>query len=465
MRFPIINLCITLFFLSCSPNPYLLNNSGSLFFKGKINNLIVESGLDASMGIKIVSLNTGKSIYEFNSEKLFMPASNNKLYTCAVALEKLGPDYRFKTSIYQYGKNLIIKGGGDPDLTLDQLDSLAKIISKDMDTIDSLFIDVSFMDTLNYGEGWMWDEGAWWYAAPISALSLNDNCIDFYVDPGKLGQPAKVTIFPQTEYVQLVNQSTTVNDTIDFDKFKIDRNWSGRTNFFTISGEILDTAKTDTFYRNIHDAASFAGIIFSELLEEHGTTVKNILPGKGFINLDTLAVHISDSLLSSAYNLMHESDNLTAELFAKTMAVSDTTSGNWRDGLKTIKAFLADSAGMDTSLLRLADGSGVSRYTLTSADQIIELLTYMHGSSNKDDFMFTLPGGGSDSTLKNRLEPVHSKVKAKTGGLSGVSCLSGYIFSEKYGPVAFSMLMNGYIGNAAPFKKLQDRIVAAILYD
>ena len=82
-----------------------------------------------------------------------------------------------------------------------------------------------------------------------------------------------------------------------------------------------------------------------------------------------------------------------------------------------------------------------------------------------DDFMFTLPGGGSDSTLKNRLESVHSKVKAKTGGLSGVSCLSGYIFSEKYGPVAFSMLMNGYIGNAAPFRKLQDRIVATILYD
>ena len=201
------------------------------------------------------------------------------------------------------------------------------------------------------------------------------------------------------------------------------------------------------------------------MLERYGTTVKNILPGKRFINLDTLAVHISDSLIVSAHNLMHKSDNLTAELFAKTMAVNDTTSGNWRDGLKAIKAFLADSAGMDTSLLRLSDGSGVSRYTLTSADQIIQLLTYMHDSSNKDDFMFTLPGGGSDSTLKNRLESVHSKVKAKTGGLSGVSCLSGYIFSEKYGPVAFSMLMNGYIGNAAPFRKLQDRIVATILYD
>jgi len=417
------------------------------------------------MSIKIVSLQSAQTLYALNSQKLLMPASNNKLYTCAAALENLGPNYRFKTSIHQQGSNLILRGGGDPDLTINQLDSLARTVAKKINLVDTLFVDESLLDSLYYGQGWMWDEGAWWYAAPISALSLNDNCIDFYVDPGKLGQPAKVTIFPQTEYVQLVNQSTTVNDTIDFDKFKIDRNWSGRTNLFTISGEILDTAKTDTFYRNIHDAASFTGIIFSELLEEHGTTVKNILPGKGFINLDTLVVHISDSLLLTAHNLMHESDNLTAELFTKTMAVSDTTTGNWKDGLRIIKTFLADSAGMDTSLLRLADGSGVSRYTLTSADQIIELLTYMHGSSNKDDFMFTLPGGGSDSTLKNRLESVHSKVKAKTGGLSGVSCLSGYIFSEKYGPVAFSMLMNGYIGNAVPFKNLQDEIVAAILYD
>ena len=394
-----------------------------------------------------------------------MPASNNKLYTCAAALEKLGSDYRFKTFLLRHGNNLILKGGGDPDLTIDQLDSLARITAKIINLVDTLFVDESFLDSLHYGQGWMWDEGAWWYAAPISAMSLNDNCIDFYVGPGELGQPARLAINPQTEYIQLVNQSTTVNDTVDFKKFKIDRDWAGRTNLFTITGEILDTAKTDTFYRNLHDAASFSGIIFSELLEEHGTTVKNILPGKGFINLDTLAVHISDSLLLTAHNLMHESDNLTAELFTKTMAVSDTTTGNWKDGLRIIKTFLADSAGMDTSLLRLADGSGVSRYTLTSADQIIELLTYMHGSSNKDDFMFTLPGGGSDSTLKNRLESVHSKVKAKTGGLSGVSCLSGYIFSEKYGPVAFSMLMNGYIGNAVPFKNLQDEIVAAILYD
>lgn len=417
------------------------------------------------MGIKIISLKTGNSLYALNSQKLLMPASNNKLFTCAAALQYLGPNYKFKTSVLKKENNLILRGGGDPDLSIDRIDSLAAIISKKIKVIDTLFVDASFMDSLNYGQGWMWDEGAWWYAAPISALSLNDNCIDFYVKPGELYKPAQITIYPETEYVQVINQSVTVNDTIDFQKLNIDRNWNNRTNIFTVKGEILDTAKIDTFYRNIHDAATFSGYIFSGLLEKYGTKVKNISHRKEFRNVDTLATHISDRLIVSAHNLMHESDNLTAELFVKAMAVSDSTNGNWKDGLRLIKTFLADSAEIDTSQIRLSDGSGVSRYTLTSADQIIELLNYMYNSKNKDDFLFSLPSGGSEGTLKKRLESSNFKIKAKTGGLSGVSCLSGYIFSEKHGAVAFSILMNGYIGTSSPFRNLQDRIVSTILYD
>ena len=459
------SLLFLIWCISCSPPEAIYDNSGNFTLKKNINELISSSGLDANMGIKIVSLETGKTLYSLNSKKLLVPASNNKLYTCATALEKLGSDYKFKTFVLRHGNNLVLRGGGDPDLIIDHLDSLAEITAKSINDVDTLFLDESLLDSFHYGQGWMWDEGAWWYASPISAMSLNDNCIDFYVDPGELGQPAKVTIFPQTDYVQLVNQSITVSDTIGFKKFKIDRNWSGRTNLFTISGEILETAKTDTFYRNIHDAASFSGSIFSKFLKQYGTTVKIISPREMFGNLDTLAVHISDSLIVSAHNLMQESDNLTAELFTKTLAVNDSTTGNWTDGLNSIKSFLADSAGIDTTLLRLADGSGVSRYNLTSADQLIKLLSYVHASKHRDNFIFTLPGGGSNSTLKDRLKLSKSKIRAKTGHLSGVSCLSGYIFSDKYGPLAFSMLMNGYIGKARPYQQLQDKIINLFLHD
>ncbi|SVB05756.1 uncharacterized protein METZ01_LOCUS158610 [marine metagenome] len=451
--------------ISCSPHKALFDNSGSFTFKKNINELISSSGLDANLGIKIVSLATGKTLYSLNSQKLLMPASNNKLYTCAAALEKLGSDYRFKTFILRHGNNLILKGGGDPDLTIDQLDSLAEITAKSINDVDTLFVDESLLDSLHYGQGWMWDEGAWWYASPISATSLNDNCIDFYIDPGEQGQPAKVTIFPQTDYVKLLNQSTTVSDTIDFEKFKIDRNWVERTNFFTISGEVLDTASTDTVQRNVFDPVLFSGTVFKEQLKNYGVDVNYIAAGTGIADASPIAIHTSDSLLYSAHNLMQESDNLTAELFTKTMAISDTTPGDWEDGLNTIKTFLMDSVGIDTSLLRLADGSGVSRYNLSSADQFVKLLSYMYHSNKKDEFIYTLPSGGSKGTLKDRLEFYDSKIRAKTGHLSGASCLSGYIFSDKYGDLAFSILMNGYTGKAKPYQRLQDKIINLFLHD
>ena len=78
----------------------------------------------------------------------------------------------------------------------------------------------------------MWDEGSWWYAAPIGALSVNDNCIDFHVKPGKLGQPAIIDHFPKTEYISQLNKTTTVDSNIELKKLKIERDWVGRTNHF-----------------------------------------------------------------------------------------------------------------------------------------------------------------------------------------------------------------------------------------
>ena len=146
---------------------------------------------------------------------MLLPASNNKLYTCAAAIDRLGADHVFTTTVLRNKENLILKGGGDPDLTIDRLDSLAKISVEIIKNVDTLFVDESLMDTMYYGKGWMWDEGSWWYAAPISAMSVNDNCIDFYVDPGQLGEPAKVEHYPRTNYSRFVNNSITVNDTLD----------------------------------------------------------------------------------------------------------------------------------------------------------------------------------------------------------------------------------------------------------
>ena len=456
---------ILFWFISCAPPKVLLDNPGIPTLKKEINTLIVDSDLDINMSLKMTSLTSGKTLYALNSHKKLMPASNNKLYTSAAALVYLGADYTFETSIYQNEKNIYLVGGGDPDFSLDKLDSLAEIVSTSIPSIDTLFVDESIMDTIHYGEGWMWDEGPWWYAAPVSALSLNDNCVNFYVQAGKLGGPVTIQTHPSTSYIQMDNQSITVNNTVDYQKFKIDRDWAGRTNQFTITGEKLVTAPVDTLIRNIYHPPLFAGTVLMEMLEKYGTTVKKVAIGNSTKSSNKLTSHISDSLFYSAENLMNESDNLTAELYVKTLGISDDKPGNWNDGITTVKSFLADSTGIDTSSIRIADGSGVSRYNLTSADHFIQLLTYMYTSPFKDDFLYVLPGGGFKGTLKDRLETTGSKIRAKTGHLSGVSCLSGYAFSPKYGPIAFSMLMNGYIGSSKDYRQLQDRILGLLIHD
>jgi len=433
----------------------------------KINKIIESSGIDLNMGIKIVSLENNKTLYAYNSQKLLMPASTNKLYTCAAALHYLGNNHTFKTRVLKNKNNLVLKGGGDPDLTINQLDSLAIIVSKNIKKVDTLYVDDTFLDSLNYGEGWMWDEGPWWYSAPIGALSVNDNCIDFYVEPGDIGSPADISYFPETSYITFENNSITVNDTLDFNKLEIDRDWVTNGNNFSVSGEIIDTTKRDTLYRNIYDPSLFAGTLFRQLLNEHGTIVKQLSrKTQDLTDYKELTVHYSDSLIVSAKNLMNESDNLTAELFVKSIGALDTLPGTWEAGLDKVKSFLAEQVKIDTSNIRLADGSGVSRYTLTNSDQLISLLSWVYNSKYKNDFISTLPGGGwPKSTLEKRLIEEGGLVRAKTGGLSGARNLAGYIDSPKYGTVAFSILMNGYIGSSSKHRYVQNQIVKTIIYD
>ncbi len=163
---------------------------------------------------------------------------------------------------------------------------------------------------------------------------------------------------------------------------------------------------------------------------------------------------------------MNESDNLTAELFVKTIGALDTLPGTWEAGLDSVKSFLAEQVKIDTSNIRLADGSGVSRYTLTNSDQLISLLSWVYNSKYKNDFISTLPGGGwPKSTLEKRLIEEGDLVRAKTGGLSGARNLAGFIDSPKYGTVAFSILMNGYIGSSSKHRYVQNQIVKTIIYD
>ena len=463
------NICfsfITFFCFSCMSLGPIKQGLQKKDLKRFISSSIQKSELSESISVKIVSLENGETLFEHNSKKLMTPASNIKLFTSAASLHYLGREHVFETAILKSKNNIILVGGADPALSLKVIDSLAGLVSKDLKLIDTLFIDGGLFDDRYYGKGWMWDEGSEEYSAPVNALVLNSNCIDFEYSPNEIGLPAKVNTYPKTDHITLENNSITVNDTVDFKKLRIDRNWVDRSNEYLITGEILQWSEKDTVKKNIEKPNLFFGTVFKELLESHGLTVNELFIGNTIGLKDTILIHRSRPLYNQLEEMMHDSRNLTSELLLKYMGITDSTIGNWQGGIRKVKTYLQDEVKIDTSALSIADGSGLSRYNLLSASQIVKLLAHIHGQNNGDVYVNTLPNGNEkNSSLEGRLLQTQDKIFAKTGSLSGVSCLSGYAFSPNHGPMAFSILINGFVGSMKPHRKFQDELCAWLVRD
>ena len=452
-------LIFSLITFSCSSAFNYPQFRNSQVFEKGINSILKQYNFNASIGIKVVSLKNNKTLFEKNSSKLFTPASNLKLFTLSSALELLGPDYSFKTVIGVENNNISLIGGGDPTFTSKNLDSLAAIVSSKLQRIDTLFIDATMMDNLDYGNGWMWDEGSEEFSAAISAITVNNNCINFEYSPSTVGKPTQINFFPNSENISIVNNSVTVDDTINFSKFRIDRDWINQSNDFIISGEVLIDSQKDTLKKNIYKPQKYNADLFVTFLNSYGIDIGQIKFKKNKNKMDTIAVHKSRHLSDISKVMMFESNNQIAELFLKTIGFKKYGIGSSNKGSTALKTFIFNEAKIDTNFLRISDGSGLSRYNLLNANQIIELLIYMDKSICANDFKKILPNGGSkNSRLEDRLVNTGTKIKAKTGSLSGVSSFSGYIISDRHGPLAFSILINGFTGPSQPYRDFQDQI-------
>jgi D-alanyl-D-alanine carboxypeptidase/D-alanyl-D-alanine-endopeptidase (penicillin-binding protein 4) len=457
--------------VTCSRPPALSPETGQRELTKTIHYLITHSGLKTNLGVKVVSLKTGKTLYAVNEDHLFNPASNNKLFTSLAALKLLSPQFQFVTTVWIDSAlaildtipRLTLKGGGDPDLSVDDLRQLAETVAEKIKVIDTLILDPSIFDDRVQGNGWMWDEGDRWYSAQVTGLGVNDNCVDITVTPAEANQPPEIIINPNTDYVTINNQAITLEDTTGLQKLRIKRRWEVASNTIDITGNILTSDEPKTYYRNVEDPMLFTGYVFKELLAEAGTIVM------GPMMKDTLrtpasqiAVHQSLPLREANVNLMKKSDNLTAESFVKMIGhVTTDKSGSWETGILAIKSFLFDEVGLDTNQFKYVDGSGVSRYNYCSPSQLIEVLRYgFQDYTINAEYLAALPTGGWDGTLKKRLrsEVINRRIRAKTGTLEGVSCLSGYVYTADDEPLAFSILINGYVGEAKPYQTLQDEL-------
>lgn len=445
----------------------------------EITRALADSSMAASgAAVLVVSLDAGDTLYSRDADRLLTPASNLKLFTAAAALARLGPDHRFVTPLLATGAvtgdtlfgDLVLVGRGDPDLVTADLAALADSLAATGARVvaGDLRADPSWFDDVEWGAGWMWDDGPYWYWPYVSALTVNDNVVEVTVRPGPApGAPPVVTLDPPTAYVRLDVTATTTDAGLE-SALEIERHWTPKANVIDVRGTLPAGAEPVVELRSVEDPALYAATVLRELLAARGVTVLGAVrrgPLAG-APADTVARHVSAPLAASVRNFLKVSDNLTGELLVKAMgAEAAGPPGTYDSGLAAERAFLAREVGLDTLGFRLADGSGVSRYNLVTARQIVRLLDYMAGRPDlAAAWLDALPVAGVDGTLDGRMEnsAAAGRARAKTGTLSGVTAISGYVPSAAGERLAFSIIMEFFVGPSGPRRAVQDAIVDAL---
>ncbi len=452
-------------------------NQPILELRRKIDALLQDSSLyQTRTGIKIISMDTDEILYSQDSGILFHPASNMKLLTTATALKKLGPDFLFRTQVWADSSftgdsvvsgNIYLKGYGNPDLMVDDLGKMVTALKEQgiREITGNLIYDESYFDDLYRGSGWMWDDASAWYWAPITPLTVDDNCVNVTVKPGgKLGDSLIVDIDPQTDYMKIVNHGVTVDstDTLLLDEFKVEREWKHPSNTIYVQGGYNINEPPQIFTIDVVDGSLYTGTLFTEILREQGIKFKeNILKGIVSDSAVILVDYPSKPLSLVVYNTNKTSDNLSAELILKTLGAEiKGPPGTAPKGISIIYNYLS-SLGVDSTTYNLADGSGVSRYNVITPDLLITLLKDMdHDFRIQAEFKTSLPIAAMDGTLENRMRnsPAAEKLRAKTGSLSGVSALSGYTTTADGEKIAFSIIMEHFVTSTSKIRKIQDSI-------
>ncbi|MGE5400888.1 MAG: D-alanyl-D-alanine carboxypeptidase/D-alanyl-D-alanine-endopeptidase [Ignavibacteriales bacterium] len=435
----------------------------------------------STWGVVVKSLETGEYLYKRNEDKLIMPASNLKLFTTSAGLLLLGKNFRYKTNLYVNGTmdgsvlkgDLIIQGMGDPTISgrFYQEDSY-KVFSDWADTLlargideitGNLIGDDKLFDENGLGEGWAWDYESYWYSAPTSALSFNDNCVDILIKPTEPGKLANISLMPDTKYVTVINKVVTATKDTPAD---IDVYRERGTNIITVYGKISENSEDYKTFATVNNPTQYSLIVLKDVFKKKGILIRGYATDidEENINLDypklkKIFTHYSVPLSEIVKVINKNSLNFYAEQLLKTIGLVKFGFGSIDNGIKAIKSLLRDM-GINSENMIMADGSGLSRLNLVTPRQIVDLLNYMYKSDVFPVFYQTLPVAGVDGSLANRMlrSKAVSNVRAKTGYLGGVRSLCGYVHTADNEPVVFSIIVNNYIVPSTLADNIQDLV-------
>jgi serine-type D-Ala-D-Ala carboxypeptidase/endopeptidase (penicillin-binding protein 4) len=445
-------------------------------------------------GIQIVDPASGSVLYQRDADHFFMPASNTKLFSTALALNRLGPQHRFHTRVLagtapdsagRLAGDLVLEGGGDPTLSaravpykkgpttgnpLAAIEELAdQVVARGVRRIEGDVVgDDRAWPWEPPPEGWAVDDTTWDYGAPVSALTLTDSTIAVTVRGGRRdGDPTTVSLRPPLELFTIDNRVRTASG--EGPALHLERLPGSYQ--LRLWGTLAPHSAAEPQRLAVPDPALFAAYAFYDALTRHGVTVAGRPVARHRqLNEDlpvsdrpvVLAQRESQPLLEILRITNKTSQNLFAEIVLREVARVRRGDASRDAALKELNDFLKE-AGLDAGSFQFEDGSGLSQPTLATPTAVTQLLSFLYRSEHRDAWISLLPVGGEDGTLSERFRAAPGRVRAKTGTLSHVSALSGYLETRDGRTLAFAIFANGYRTPAHGIREVIDRICLAAI--
>ena len=477
-------ICLAVFLI---PTSSILTYAGPIeTIQSKIAQFLKRPGMrSADWGIEIFDPTTNNVILSVNPDKTFQPASVLKVVTTSTCLEKLGPDFRFRTGVYTNGAiqsdgtlagDIILVGRGDPNLMDPTKELLEKPALEELaESIKVLGIkkihgnvigDDSYFEFTTHGKGWTAQDLKSVYGAPINALSINNNVFWVHVRPTKANQLVQVSVEPQTSYFQIRNLGVTGEPHAQRTIYA--RILPGTTRL-VISG-VLPASQGYSQYVLLERPAEATATLFKEELRRNGIPADGAVRSNhaGDVSPDAhlswklLAEHQSPPLIRALEIINKRSLNLHAEMLLRVLGAELGGAGTDEAGLRVVKNFLESAGIRDDDKINLSDGCGLSRDNLVTLRFQTSLLMFLSTRPYFELFLNTLAVSGTDGTLRNRLSsgPTKGVIHAKTGTLGDVAALSGYMTTKSGHNLIFSIFANNVRASIARVRKTIDEICA-----
>ena len=443
-----------------------------------ISRLVNELAPTAHVGVAAKRVAGTDLIVEHLAENHFLPASVMKILTAATALDALGPNYTFVTTLLTEWRpstpnifgNVILQGSGDPSFDESGVANLAaSLFATGVTHIDGdILVNDGVFDNTRWGAGWMWDDLKLGFSPSVSALSYAGNSVVLTVRPGMVvGDLARVSSFPSGLPLHLIHTIVTAAKTAptSIELLLEPRHMAiASDQEIALRGVTALGAKPWSRRVPLEAPALAAGYALKQKLACLGVHVEGEVRHGGIpAGVTIVAEHRSLPLAALLRQYMKISDNLGMECLLKTVGSNISGEpGTWGNGLAAVRAFLNNKVGLPAIGLSLADGSGLSRYNLVTPAQLVTVLQYMAQRYDINvEFIGALPLGGVDGSLSNRFEhpDLRSRVRAKTGTMTGVSALAGYVTPVVGEPIVFAIMIENFLGSSKQARLLQERIV------